>query len=230
MDDFSGFPKELFTFLDQLAANNNREWFKNHKEQYYDVVVDPVCDFIEAMEPRLHVISRHFVADSQPYGGSMFRIYRDTRFSKDKRPYKENVGCHFRHEAGRDAHAPGFYVHLGRDEVFYGGGLWMPSNPVLSLIRDAIVERPRQWFEITTSLTFVNHFGGIDGDTLKRAPRGYDPEHPHIEDLKRKSLFARRNATKEEAMSPQFVDDIASTFFALSPFMEFLTRAVKLPY
>jgi uncharacterized protein (TIGR02453 family) len=230
MDDFSGFPKELFTFLDQIAANNNREWFKDNKERYYDVVVDPVCDFIEAMEPRLHVISSHFVAGSRPYGGSMFRIYRDTHFSKDKRPYKENVGCHFRHEAGGDAHAPCFYVHLGRDEVFYGGGLWLPSNAALSLVRDAIVEHPGQWLGITTSLTFVNHFGGIDGDSLQRSPRGYDPEHPHIEDLKRKSLFARRTATKEQAMSPQFADDIASTFFAMSPFMEFLTRAVKLPY
>ncbi len=151
MDDFSGFPKELFTFLDQLAANNNREWFKDNKERYYDVVVDPVCDFIEAMEPRLHVISRHFVADSRPHGGSMFRIYRDTRFSKDKRPYKENVGCQFRHEAGKDAHAPGFYVHLGRDEIFYGGGLWLPSNPVLVTDSRCDCRAPGAMARITSS-------------------------------------------------------------------------------
>lgn len=230
MDTFPGFPRALFTFLDQLAANNNREWFNDNKQRYYDVVVDPVCDFIEAMEPRLHRVSGHFVADSRPHGGSMFRIYRDTRFSKDKRPYKENVGCHFRHEAGKDAHAPGFYVHLGRDEIFYGGGVWLPPNPVLGLIRDAIVEQPENWRKVTAGKAFVKMFEGIEGDSLKRPPRGYDPDHPHIDDLKRKSLYAMRIATRAQAMSPQFIDDVANAFRTLSPLMALLTRAVKLPF
>ena len=230
MDSFPGFPRELFTFLDQLAANNNRAWFNDNKQRYRDVVVEPVCDFIEAMEPRLHAVSEHFVADPRTHGGSMFRIYRDTRFSKDKRPYKENVGCQFRHEAGKDAHAPGFYVHLGRDEIFFGGGVWLPPNPALGMIRDAIVEHPERWRSASTGKAFVEHFGGIGGDSLKRPPRGYDAGHPHIDDLKRKSLYAMRTATRKQAMSPRFIDDVTDAFRRLSPLMAFLTGAVKLPF
>ena len=230
MDTFPGFPKELFTFLDQLAANNNREWFNDNKQRYRDSVVEPVCDFIEAMEPRLLAVSEHFVADPRPHGGSMFRIYRDTRFSKDKRPYKENVGCQFRHEAGKDAHAPGFYVHLGRDEIFFGGGVWLPPNPVLGQIRDAIVEQPERWLAVSADSTIIKRFGGINGDSLKRPPRGYDADHPNIEDLKRKSFYAMRTATKKQAMSPRFIDEVADAFRTLSPLMAFLTNAVKLPF
>jgi len=230
MDSFAGFPRELFTFLDQLAKNNNREWFNDNKQRYRDHVVEPVCDFIEAMEPRLHSVSERFVADPRPHGGSMFRIYRDTRFSKDKRPYKENVGCHFRHEAGKDAHAPGFYVHLGRDEIFYGGGVWLPPNPYLGQIRDAIVEQPERWQAASTDRGIVERFGGIDGDSLKRPPRGYDAGHPHIEDLKRKSFYAMQQATRKQAMSPGFIDEVADAFRTLSPLMAFLTNAVRLPF
>lgn len=230
MDSFPGFPRELFTFLNQLAANNNREWFNDNKQRYRDVVVEPVCDFIEAMEPRLHAVSGHFVADPRPHGGSMFRIYRDTRFSNDKRPYKENVGCQFRHEAGKDAHAPGFYVHLGRDEIFFGGGVWLPPKPALGQIRDAIVEQPDRWRKTSTDSAIVKRFGGIDGDSLKQPPRGYDAGHPHIEDLKRKSFYAMQTATIKQAMSPAFIDEVAAAFRTLSPLMAFLTNAVKLPF
>jgi uncharacterized protein (TIGR02453 family) len=230
MDTFPGFPRGLFTFLDQLAANNNRAWFNDNKQRYRDVVVEPVCDFIEAMEPRLHAVSEHFVADPRPHGGSMFRIYRDTRFSRDKSPYKENVGCHFRHEAGKDAHAPGFYVHLGRDEIFFGGGIWMPPGPVLSQIRDAIIEQPERWSTASTDKAIVLRFGGINGDSLKRPPRGYDADHPYIDDIKRKSFYAIQSATKKQAMSSRFIDDVAYGFSTLSPLMKFLTNAVKLPF
>ncbi len=230
MDTFHGFPKMLFKFLDQLAANNNREWFNDNKQRYRDDVVEPVCNFIEVMEPRLHAVSEHFIADPRAHGGSMFRIYRDTRFSKDKRPYKENVGCQFRHEAGKDAHAPGFYVHLGRDEIFFGGGVWLPPNPVLTQIRDAIIEQPERWYAASTDKAIVRRFGGINGDSLKRPPRGYDADHPCIGDLKRKSFYAMQSATKKQAMSPRFIDEVADAFNTLAPLMAFLTNAVKLPF
>ncbi|WP_434111361.1 TIGR02453 family protein [Methylocaldum sp. GT1TLB] len=109
---FVGFPEDLFRFLEELSMNNNREWFTANKRRYQTSVVAPVSDFIQAMGERLNRISPHFTADPRPNGGSMFRIYRDTRFSHDKRPYKENVGCHFRHVTGKSAHALGFYLHL----------------------------------------------------------------------------------------------------------------------
>jgi uncharacterized protein (TIGR02453 family) len=120
---FTGFPKDFFAFFRELKENNERAWFEVNKQRFRDSVQAPMSDFIEAMAPRLAKISKHFTADPRTNGGSMFRIYRDGRFSKDKRPYKEHAACHFRHSLGKDVHAPGFYMHFASDEVFFGGGL-----------------------------------------------------------------------------------------------------------
>lgn len=160
----------------------------------------------------------------------MFRIYRDVRFSKDKRPYKEHVGCQFRHEAGKDAHAPGFYVHLATDEILFGGGVWNPPNPVLGKIRDAIVDNANSWEKIKTNKTFIKRFNSIRGDGLKRPPRGFNPEHMHIEDLRRKTFFVMQAAGQELAMSPEFITEATRAFKAASPLMEFLTDSLELPY
>lgn len=229
-NSFPGFPKGMFQFLDELASNNNRDWFNENKDRYRSVVVAPVCDFVEAMRPNLEKISSHYIADSRPHGGSMFRIYRDVRFSKDKRPYKEHVGCQFRHEAGKDAHAPGFYVHLATDEILFGGGVWNPPNPVLGKIRDAIVDNANSWEKIKTNKTFIKRFNSIRGDGLKRPPRGFNPEHMHIEDLRRKTFFVMQAAGQELAMSPEFITEATRAFKAASPLMEFLTDSLELPY
>jgi len=128
---FDGFPEEMFRFLRELKKHNDRDWFNANKERYKTHVVAPMVSFIEAMDGRLARVSDCFLADARPNGGSMFRIYRDTRFSKDKSPYKEHVACHFRHMSGKDAHAPGFYVHLEPGDVFFGGGIWHAPPPVL---------------------------------------------------------------------------------------------------
>src|SRR5438874_507873 len=148
MTDFKGFPKGFFQFFKELAKNNERPWFEENKERYKAVVVAPMSDFITAMSPRLAKISKHFVADPRPNGGSMFRIYRDVRFAKDKRPYKEHASCHFRQAGGKDVHAPGFYMHFAPDEVFFGGGLWMPPPEALNKIREAIAARPAAWKKV----------------------------------------------------------------------------------
>ena len=110
---FDGFPKDFFAFFRELKAHNERPWFEANKQRFRDSVQAPMSEFIAAMAPRLTKISKNFVADPKPNGGSMFRIYRDVRFAKDKRPYKEHAACHFRHAAGKDVHAPGFYMHFG---------------------------------------------------------------------------------------------------------------------
>ena len=229
-ESFVGFPADLFGFLRALSKNNNREWFNANKDRYVESVVEPVQAFINTMSSRLEKISPHYVADSRRNGGSMFRIYRDTRFSKNKDPYKENVGCQFRHEAGKDAHAAGFYVHLANDHIFFGGGVWMPPNDVLAKIRDAIVDDPGRWRKITHSKSFLAIFDGVRGDGLKRPPRGYDPEHPLLEDLKRKTFYVMTPGTKEMAQSPGFIDEVTQTFKAASPFMKFVANALDLPY
>ncbi len=227
---FSGFDKTLFTFVRQLAENNDRDWFQANKARYQEVVVQPLCDFIAAIAPRLRKISPHYVADPRPHGGSMFRIYRDTRFSKDKRPYKEHAACQFRHEAGKDAHAPGFYVHLAPTEVFFGGGVWLPPSPELKRIRDAIVRDSAGWSRVIKNKRFAATFDGVHGNALTRPPRGFDAEHPHIEDIKRKSFFAMRQAAPRDALRDDFLDEVDTTFRAAAPLMKFLCKAIDVPF
>ena len=224
------FDAGFIQFFNTLANNNNREWFNAHKSQYQQSVVKPMTEFIEAMAPRLNEISPHFIADSRPVGGSMFRIYRDMRFSKDKKPYKLHAACQFRHRLGKDVHTPGFYVHMSPEEVLIGGGIWMPPNSELAKIRDTIVENPHGWQEIKTSQALKKYCAGIGGDGLKRAPQGYDPEHQHIEDLKRKSFFVMRHEKPEIILGEHFIDEVEMTFKAVEPLIKYLCFAQDIPF
>ena len=116
------FSKSTFKFLDQLAANNNRTWFEENKPRYESLIREPALEFIEAMAPALKMFAPHFRADPRKMGGSLMRVYRDARFSRDKTPYKTNIGIQFRHELGKDVHAPGFYVHISTAECFLAVG------------------------------------------------------------------------------------------------------------
>lgn len=229
MTQFNGFPPDFFPFFEDLKNNNNRDWFNENKARYYESVVNPISEFIVCIKPALHEISSHYKADPKPHGGSMFRIYRDTRFSKDKTPYKTHAGIQFRHEAGKNAHAPGYYVHLQTDDLFMGGGVWTPASPQLSLIRDYISDNARSWARIARS-TKVLEVGGIKGDSLKRPPRGFDAEHVHIEDLKRKSFYVMTEADPADALKPEFMDQVIDAFRRATPLNRFITGALDLPF
>lgn len=223
---FDGFQKDFFAFFRELKANNERPWFEANKQRYKDSVQAPISAFIAAMQPRLATVSKHFVADPKPNGGSMFRIYRDVRFARDKRPYKEHAACHFRYAGAKDVHAPGFYMHFGDDEVYFGGGMYMPEPPALGRIRDAIVKKPAAWKAVKADKAFAKAFGDLGGDdVLSRAPRGYDPGPPLIEDIKRKSFFAMRESDLRLAASPKLLDTVTQTFQAAAPLMKFLCTA-----
>ena len=219
----------LFDFLRDLKANNERPWFEANKTRYRAEVRDPMLDFIAAFGEPLAAISPHFRADPRANGGSLFRIYRDTRFSKNKTPYKTNAGAHFRHTAGKDAHAPGFYLHLEPGACFAGCGVWHPDGPTLAGIRDAIVDRSDEWQRSTTAGAFLDTFE-LTGESLKRPPRGYDPDHPLIDDLKRKSFVAVTRFAEAEACQADFLDRFAGIARAGSTFMAFLARAVGVPF
>lgn len=227
---FTGFPKDFLAFFRELAKNNDRAWFEANKERFRSNVQEPTRSFIAAMDLPLGRFADCFVADARTQGGSMFRIYRDTRFSRDKTPYKEHAACQFRHQAGKDAHAPGFYVHFEPKEVFFGGGIWRPPSAELRAVREAIAADPERWTEITRAPAFKRRFGGVEGDSLKRPPQGFDPEHPLVEDLKRVSFFAVQTVKPDAILSKDFAKEVAKSFEALAPFMEFLTEAVGLPF
>ncbi|PHR91512.1 MAG: TIGR02453 family protein [Robiginitomaculum sp.] len=224
---FTGFPKDFFVFFEDLKANNNRDWFADNKPRYETCVAEPCLGFIEALGPHLQDISPHFLAVPKKVGGSMFRIYRDTRFSKDKTPYKTHAGLQFRHVLGKDAHAPGFYLHLDPNDIFMGGGLWKPPTPSLAKIRARIDEKPKEWQAALTSDGFVARYETLEeGDPLKRPPRGFSDDHPLLPDLKKRSFFMIRKATPKQAMRADFVDHVAHAYADAAPVMEFLCKAV----
>ena len=223
------FSPKLFKFLRDLAANNDREWFNAHKAQYVDHVQGPLLAFIGDFAPRLTKISSHYVADPKPVGGSMFRIYRDVRFSKDKSPYKTAASAQFRHEEGKGVHAPGFYLHLEPGSVFAGFGSWRPDATTANRFRDAIVGGAAGWKRAVNSKAF-HATCRLSGESLKRPPRGYDPNHPLIEDLKRKDFIAVADFTQKDACAADFMDRFTSVCKSASPFMRFLAKAIDMPY
>ena len=169
------------------------------------------------------------MADSRTVGGSLFRIQRDTRFSKDKTPYKLNTGVHFRHRAAKDAHAPGFYLHIQPGESFMGVGLWRPPTAVAYSIREAIDQDQGRWKRVSRGKRFAEVFT-MGGDSLKRPPRGYDEDHPLIDDLKRKDFIASSRVTQKAIVSDDFLDDFADSCKRAAPFMKFLCEAVGVPF
>jgi uncharacterized protein (TIGR02453 family) len=229
-DTFSNpFRPALFDFLRDLEANNTREWFAENKGRYEDHVKEPSLRFISDFGPPLREISPHFQAIPKGVGGSLFRIHRDTRFSKDKTPYKTHVGLHFRHSRAKDAHAPGFYLHLATSGSFIGLGIWHPDGPALRSIRSAIAENPSGWRQARDDEAFAATFE-LAGDSLKRPPRDYSPDHPLVEDLKRKDFIGVANVTRKEALASDFPRRFAEACARGAPLVRFLCKALDVPY
>jgi uncharacterized protein (TIGR02453 family) len=229
MTKFEQFQPAFFEFLEQLADNNNRPWFQENKSRYELEVLEPAMAFIRAFQPRLKRISPHFVASDKRVGGSLMRVYRDTRFVKEGEPYKTNVGIQFRHEQGRDVHAPGFYVHIAPGECFLAAGLWRPEAEPLGQVRQAIVERPDPWRKARDDRKFLGRFA-LSGDSLKRPPRGFPADHPSIEDLKRTDFIAVEELDERDVLGKGYLEHVAASFTACRPFMRFLCTALKIPF
>ena len=213
------FNPTLFDFLRDLRRNNNRDWFQANKERYEDQVRHPALQFISDFGPNLRKISPSFEADPRPVGGSMFRIYRDVRFSKDKSPYK----------TGRDVHSPGFYLHLEPDSCFAVVGIYHPDGATLAEIRKFLVENSTRWNRVKSGKRFRRDFE-LGGASLKRAPKGYDPEHPMIEDLKRKDFVAFAQIPESEITKPGFLDEYTRLCRSGAPLVKFLCEAVDVSY
>lgn len=226
---FGGFDPATLGFLRELAANNDREWFKANKARYESAVLDPALQFIQAMQAPLAGFAPHFLAVPERAGGSLMRVYRDTRFSRNKLPYKTNIGIQFRHESAKDVHAPGYYVHIAPDEVFLGAGLWRPDTEPLRAIRERIAARPGEWQRALGAAGFRRHFR-LGGESLTRPPRGFDKSHPCIDDLRRTSFIAVKNFDVERCLAPSFRRQVESSFRAATPFMQFLCKATGVPF
>ena len=226
---FKCFDLSLLGFLDELAQHNERDWFAENKDRYERLVREPALDFIAAMGPHLDRFAPRFDAVAKKMGGSLMRVYRDTRFARNQTPYKTNVGIQFRHTQAKDVHSPGYYLHIEPGQHFLGAGLWRPEPDALAAIRSAIVERPKAWQSARDDKTFKRHFT-LDGDALKRPPRGYPADHPFVDDLKRTDFIAGCTLTDADLFHGDSVTRIAKRFEAATPLMKFLCRAVGVPF
>lgn len=225
------FTADTFTFLEDLADHNERAWFEANKARYERFCREPALALIRAMGPRLAELAPRFVAEDKKVGGSLMRIHRDVRFSKDKSPYKTNIGIQFRHEGGEDVHAPGVYLHVAATDCFLGIGSWMPDGPVLERIRRSIADHPDEWRAAVAPLDGWDVDGDKHGtERLKRAPKGYDPDHPLIEELKKKSHLVSRWLSRDEVVGEGLDDRLGAHLSAAVPYLRWLTEASGAPF
>jgi uncharacterized protein (TIGR02453 family) len=220
------FSAGTFRFLRELASHNDRDWFTANKGRYESDVRDPSASFVRAVGERLPRVSRHLLADPRPVGGSIMRIYRDIRFSKDKSPYRTSVGIHFMHEATQtsDESLPGFFFHLAPGDSWIFSGMWRAEPSRLDRIRTRIADRPDEWKKVRAAVP------KIGGESLKRAPPGYDPAHPLIDDIKRKGFTSGMSLKESTITRPGFPGAFVAACRKLDPLNRFLARAIGVPY
>ncbi len=231
---FTGFRPAALKFLRSLARNNRREWFEENREKYESEVKRPMQILVEEIDARLGEIAPEMIGNPKR---SIFRIYRDVRFSKDKSPYKTNAAAWFYH---RDAgHAvgtqavhggAGFYFQIAPNECEIAGGIWMPPNEALKTLRTAIADDPDELRGILKQSAFRRAFGEMsDTAVLKRPPRGFDPDHPAIDLLRYKSFTVSRPLSESDVTSAKLPDIIAKQYATMLPFVRWLNRVLGLP-
>lgn len=222
---FEGFPKEGVAFLKSLKRNNNREWFHKHKDEFESLVKLLMQSLIVALQPHLLKFAPEIEVNPKR---SIFRIYRDVRFSKDKSPYKTHVAAHFviRGKA-KGIEGSGYYIHIEPGRVFLGGGLYMPDGDQLKNIRKAIATRSKEFLSIVEGKNFRKRFGKLEGEKLSRAPKGYEPTHPMAEWLKFKQFFVGEEWPESKCYKRTFVQEVATSFEATAPLVRFLNEAIK---
>jgi uncharacterized protein (TIGR02453 family) len=223
------FTRDGLRFLKELRVHNEKPWFEANKSRYEEGLREPGLRLVTDLAPVLKKFSKHMVADARPNGGSLSRIYRDTRFAKDKSPYKTALFLHFGHDGGGEDAMPGFYLHIEPGASSIGGGIWHPATPALEKIRQAIVAAPAEW----TRAKQGKHVGpgcAMGGEMLKKVPRGYDPEHPLAEDLRRKDFGLHQPLSDAALVGADLIRDIEKGFAAAAPLIGFLAEAVGLPF
>jgi uncharacterized protein (TIGR02453 family) len=227
------FSPEALRFFRQLAAHNEKPWFEAHRSEYETEVRQPMSELIEELNARFARFAPEMGGDPKR---SMFRIYRDTRFSKDKTPYKTHAACWFKHRkassrVGSEANegSAGFYFHLQPgNKSMVGAGVWMPPRPLLTKVRDAIAEKPKTFDRVVTGLP--QRFGGLDDSAvLKRMPRGYPEDHPGATWLRYQSFVTGRSLTDAQVTSSRLPKLIAEDFEAMLPLVRWLNGALGYP-
>jgi uncharacterized protein (TIGR02453 family) len=225
---FTGFSNKTYEFLAGLIHNNERPWFEAHKSDYEKYIVEPAMALITDLDPIVKAVSPHYRGVPKKIGGSLMRIYRDTRFARDKTPYKTNIGIQLRHEAAGDVHAPGFYIHLSLEETFVGVGTWHPEPDDLKAIRQRIAAKSREYSSALESAAAA----GMKpvGESVKRMPTDFDAAHPLADEIKRKDFLVSTDLSPDLYMGPELVKTLESKFQAAAPFIKFVCAALNVAF
>ena len=222
---FDGFPKAGLDFLKKLKRNNNRSWFEKHKDEYENQVKFPMQSLVAALQPHFSQFASEYEANPKR---SIFRIYRDIRFSKDKTPYKTHIAAHFvLRGKPKGFLGSGYYMDIEPGETFAGAGLYMPDSGQLKKIRTAISQRSDEFLEIVNDRRFLKLFGKLKGEMLKRVPQGYDENHPMIKWLRLKQFFVGVSWLETRCRKSGFVEDVAGVFEESTPLVRYLNEAIK---
>jgi len=220
---FRGFPPETLKFLRQLRRSNDRKWFQVHKITYEEKVKQPMVDLVTALGGAMQGFAPEMVTDPKR---AIFRIYRDTRFSPDKTPYKTHIAAHFTVSGFQKNAGASLYFHLDPDEFLVAGGVYMPSSPELRLIRNHIAAHADELREILQRPKFKKLYGSLQGELLARAPKGFPADHPALDLLRHKQFVAWFERAPAVAETPELFPLIIEAFVALMPLVRYLNRAL----
>jgi len=215
--------EKVINFLIDLKNNNNREWFHANKA-YYNEAKSAFEEYVNRLIPEIQKIDQEI--GELTAKNAIFRIFRDVRFSKDKSPYKTNMGAFFA-KGGRKSGYGGYYVHVEPGSSFMGGGIYMPPSDILKKLRTEIYNFPEDYIKITSDKKFKNTFKEVSGEKLKLAPKGFPKEFEHIELLKLKSYTVFKDISDKQVQDSGFVKNIIADFKVMKPFNSFLNRAVE---
>ena len=224
------FSDKSFKFLRGLARNNDKTWFNAHKDAYEEHVRQPFLRLLVDLQAPLAEISEHFRSDPKTVGGSLFRIYRDARFSTDKSPYKPWQGARLFHERRKQVAAPSFYIHLQPGECFVGAGLWHPESHTQNKVRRFIFDNPGSWKAAAHAPAFRRRFEFEEGEMLSRSPRGFPADFEFIDDLKHKNFVFWRSLEDSVMTGPKLKQTLATDLAALAPFVDYLCASLDLEF
>lgn len=214
---------QTLSFLTSIKKNNNKEWFDKNKDRYLSVK-DNVSETIDSVLKEICTFDKRFGGLTSK--DCLFRIYRDVRFSKDKKPYKNNLGASI-NIGGKKALNAGYYLHIEPGKSFFAGGMWMPPGDVLKKIRQEIDYNGKKFQKIIDNKDFKKYFGGLEEEyKLKTTPKGYDKDHPEIEYLRLTSFIVSHSFTDKELQSKNFAKEIGKGAKLMRPFLDFLNQAL----
>ena len=221
---FEGFPEKGVRFLRSLKKNNNRRWFEQHKSDFETSVKLPMQSLVVSLQPHFARFAPEFELHPKR---SIFRIYRDVRFSKDKKPYKTHIAMHaVLRGKPKGLVGSGYYLHIEPGEVFQGAGIYMPDWDQLRKIRAAIDQEPVRFLKIIQDKRFKKRFGLLKGEQLQRVPAGFERDHPLAEWLRLKQYFVGVSWPESQCYSARFVNNIAGVFEDATPLVQFLNEAM----